>query len=316
MTSLVKPEITQVNAHIVDQAWEEENPAWTYAHIPLGDENPSWIPLEEENPAWDPLEEENPAWDPLEEEAPASIPLQEDSQESSLDPPYKRQRRWSNPDLKNGAPLGYARIQAPTPQSVYKDDALRGIHGFVTASSFWRKAEAWKALMHEIQDFPGSFAALKIDQKRKLAQKRLAITKAKQGDKRELKRAERNRELRRRYVSIVEQLGPANNWPAHIRKLLWIDRHLNYAERFQVLLFAITNGLNSDILVGDGGWFRIRNLISDEKTYQHMKHIIADIETPNDRSKHWHAFNMHRGHDLTIEGKLVSKIRRCGVGFQ
>ena len=171
MTSLVKPEITQVNAHIVDQAWEEENPAWTYAYIPLGDENPSWIPLEEENPAWDPLEEE----------APASIPLQEDSQESSLDPPYKRQRRWSNPDLKNGAPLGYARIQAPTPQSVYKDDALRGIHGFVTASSFWQKAQAWKGLMHEIKTFPGSFAALK---KKEEARKRLAVTRAKEGENR------------------------------------------------------------------------------------------------------------------------------------
>ena len=233
--------------------------------FPLDEENPAWIPLDEENPAWIPLDEENPAWIPLDEEAPVGL-------------------------------------EAPTPQRVYKIDALHGMHGFITTSSFWQKAEAWKALMHEIKAFPGSF---KIDKKRKLAQKRLAITKAKQGDKRELERANYNRSVWEKWNTVCDILGPPQRWPHSIRRLFWA-KALSYNQRFRLVIFCFNNGLEPQIILD---WFSLRKMVRDTQTMRELQQLVKDLETPTEITKHYYSWDLHRGIDLTIEGLIPSKKR-------
>ena len=244
--------------------------------FPLDEENPAWIPLDEENPAWIPLDEENPAWIPLDEEAPVGL-------------------------------------EAPTPQRVYKIDALHGMHGFVTASSFWRKAEAWKGLMHEIRTFPGSFAALKVIHKKKEeARDRLAITQAKEGGKRELKKAERalvasayNRSVWEKWNTVCDILGPPQRWPHSIRRLFWA-KTLSYNQRFRLVIFCFNNGLQPQILLD---WFSLRKMVPDTKNIRRLQQLVKDLETPTEITKHYYSWDLHCGIDLTIEGLIPSKKR-------
>ena len=86
---------------------------------------------------------------------------------------------------------------------------------------------------------------------------------------------------------------------------MWSNKYLQYNERFRILVFMMSNGCPGHLVVE---WFRLRELISDEKTYVDLDNIIKQIDSPSESSKCWYAWNLHVGCDLTIEGKSVERL--------
>ena len=108
-------------------------------------------------------------------------------------------------------------------------------------------------------------------------------------------------ELGKLWLSICDITGNPKLWPRAIRKLMWKTRqYLTYGERFRIILFFETNGVNSKEMIFP--WFRLRNMIRDVKTYEELNMIIQAFENPCKTNSHWRAWDVRIGCDCTISG--------------
>lgn len=90
-----------------------------------------------------------------------------------------------------------------------------------------------------------------------------------------------------------------NRWPLHLQQMFLSQSELSYAQRFELTMFLVGNGLNPDIVKE---WYKLRGMVKDRVKMRHVNSIIDAMQNPQGNALRWKYYDLHNTKWTHIDG--------------